>query len=164
MKNLRWSLFLIDLQAWWCPTLSRKKLWQRCFPVRLLFKKTYFVEHVRTDAWVIWTKKKIAFTIYLQENTSGGVVFSAVADMWTYSFPKWTLSQMFFYENYEISQNINFREQSCATASAFLWNFRCITCFISDKSVKSQHGDIILVSYYHVSISINSSIILVLLY
>ena len=60
-KYLSWSLFLIKLQAWWCATLSRKKLWHRYFSVSLLLKKTHLVEHVLTDAWVIWTKK-ITFT------------------------------------------------------------------------------------------------------
>ena len=34
VKHLRQNLDLIKLQAWWCATLSRKKLWHMCFPVR----------------------------------------------------------------------------------------------------------------------------------
>ena len=33
-----------------------------------IFKKTYFVEHVRTDAWVKWTKK-IVFTKSIYRKT-----------------------------------------------------------------------------------------------
>ena len=93
--------------------------------------------------------KKLHHKIYLQENTGDGVLFSAVADMWIYSFPKWNSSQMHFHENCEVSQNIKFTEQCCVTASDFLWHFRCITCFISDKSVQSQHGNIIILLYQY---------------
>ena len=69
VKHLWWSLFLIKLQAWWCATLSRKKIQvHRSFRVSLLYMKTYFVKHVRTDAWVIWTKQ-IAFTKFINRET-----------------------------------------------------------------------------------------------
>ena len=85
VKHLYWSLFLIKLQACWCATLSRKKTLAQVISCKFseTFKKTYFAEHVRTDAWVKWTKK-----IYLQENTGDGVLYSAVAEMWAYSFSK----------------------------------------------------------------------------
>ena len=65
-------------------------------------------------------QKNCIHKIYLQENTDDGVLFSAVADMWAYSFTKQTPSQMLFYENREVLQNINFTEQCCVTASDFL--------------------------------------------
>ena len=46
-----------------------------------IFKKTDFVEHCRT-------KKNCIHQSYSQENTGDGVLFSAVADMWAYSFSK----------------------------------------------------------------------------
>ena len=51
-----------------CNFIKGKKLWHRCFPVSLLFKRTYFVEHVRTNAWVLWTKN-IAFTKSIYRKT-----------------------------------------------------------------------------------------------
>ena len=65
-------------------------------------------------------QKSCIHKIYLQENTGDGVLFSAVADMCTWSFPKWTTSLMIFQENCEVSQNINFTEQCCSTALDFL--------------------------------------------
>ena len=53
-----------------------------------IIKKTYFVEHVWMDAWVKLAKKTRIHKIYLQENTSDGVLFSAIADMWVYRFSK----------------------------------------------------------------------------
>ena len=53
-----------------------------------IVKKTYFVEHARTDAWVKWAKKNGIHKIYSQENT---VLFSAVSDMRAYSFSKMEL-------------------------------------------------------------------------
>ena len=63
VKHLCWKLFLIKLQAWWCATFSRKNTLGQVFPFKFyeIFKKTYFVEHAQTDAWVKWTKK-IIFT------------------------------------------------------------------------------------------------------
>ena len=53
-----------------------------------IFKRTYFVEHAQTHAWVKWTNKKCIHKIYSQENTADGVLFSAIANMWVYSFSK----------------------------------------------------------------------------
>ena len=63
VNHLCWSLFLINLQAWWCAIFSRKRTLAQVFSFTFskIFKKTYFVEHARTDAWVKWTKK-IVFT------------------------------------------------------------------------------------------------------
>ena len=88
---MRWSLFLIELKVWWCAILSRRKT-----PAKVLFsrklseicKKTDYVEHVRTNAWVKWTTKKCIHKSYSQENTGDDILFSAVADMWPYSFSK----------------------------------------------------------------------------
>ena len=61
-------------------------------------------------------QKKCIHKIYLQENTGNGILFSTVADMQAYSFPKWISSNMLFYENCEILKNTNFTEQCCTTA------------------------------------------------
>ena len=53
-----------------------------------IFKKTDFVEHVQTNAWVKWTKNTCVHQSYSQENTDDGVLFRAVADRWAYSFSK----------------------------------------------------------------------------
>ena len=49
---------------------SRKKTLAQLFSCRFseIFKKTYFVEHTRTDAWVKWTKK-IVFTKSIHRGT-----------------------------------------------------------------------------------------------
>ena len=46
-----------------CNFIKKKKTLAQVFPVSFpeFFKKIYFVEHVRTDAWVKRTKK-VAFT------------------------------------------------------------------------------------------------------
>ena len=125
VKHLCWSLFLIMLQAWWCATLSRKKNLAQVFSCKFAenFKKTYFVEDVRTDAWVKWTKK-IVFTksIYRKTPVTASFLVQLQACGLT-AFPKWTSSQMLFYENCEVLQNIIFTEQCCATASDFLYIF-----------------------------------------
>ena len=98
-------------------------------------------------------QKNCIHKIYLQENTSNDVLFNVAEDIRAYGFPKWTSSKMFFYENCEVSQNISFTEQCCGTASVIAWRYN-----ISNMSV------IILVLCCHIDISINISIILVLLY
>ena len=139
VKHLCWSLFLIKLQASWCATLSRRKTLTQVFSCKFneIFKKSYFVEYVRTDAWVKRTKK-IVFTKSIYRKTS--LMASFLVQLQTCGlgvFPKRTSSLMLFYENCEVLQNIIFAEQCCATASDFLWHFQCITWFISDKSVQS---------------------------
>ena len=98
VNHLCWSLFLINLQAWWCTIFSRKRTLAQVFSFTFseIFKKTYFLEHARTDAWVKWTKKKSIHKIYLQGNTGDGVLFSAIPDMWAYSFSKTGLHQRCF--------------------------------------------------------------------
>ena len=87
VKHLCWSLSKVaELMV--CNFFKKKTLAQVfCCKFSEIFKKTYFVEHARTDAWVKWTKKCI-HKIYLQGNTGGGVLFSAVTDIWAYSFSK----------------------------------------------------------------------------
>ena len=122
-----------------------------------IFKKTYFVEHVRTDAWVKWTKN-IVFTksihreipvmesFLVQLIICGLIVFSksdSITDAFLWKF--------------EVLQNIIFTEQCCATAADFQWCFQRITCFISDKVIAWRYNMIfisvsILVLYYYISI------------
>ena len=67
---------------------QEKKLWHRCFPVS-------FPKFLRKPYWTCpngclseMNQKNCIHKIYSQENTGGGVPFSAVADMWGYSFSK----------------------------------------------------------------------------
>ena len=102
-----------------CNFIKKEKLWHRCFPVSFPnFFRRLTVEHVRTNAWVKWTKKN---QNHIHKN---------------YSAEK-TPSQMPFYKNCEVLQNIIFTEHCCATASHFLQHFQWITCFISKKLVQS---------------------------
>ena len=47
-KHLLRNLFLVKVPGWWPGTLSKRKLWHRCF--LWLFRNIYFVEHLRTAA------------------------------------------------------------------------------------------------------------------
>ena len=138
VKHLCWSLFLKKLQAWWCATFSRKKTLTQVFPCKFseIFKKNYFVEHAQTDAWVKWTKK-IVFSKSIHRKTP--VMASFLVQFQPCGLTVFLISnsQMLFYENWEVLQNMNFTEQCCATASDFLWHFQCITYLISNKSVQS---------------------------
>ena len=122
VKHLRLSLFLIKLQAWWCAALPRRKNFGTLFSYKLseIFKKTDFVEHVRKNTWVKSTKK-IVFTKAIHGKTP--VMASFLVQLQTCrltAFPKGTPSQMLFYENCEVLQNIIFTEHCCAAASDFL--------------------------------------------
>ena len=112
VKHLCWSLFLTKLQAWWCTALSKRNSGQ-AFSCKFseIFKKTYFVEHFRTDAWMKWTKKNCIYKIYSQEGT--------VKDVLT-TFSKEIPSQMLLFENCKVLQKVIFTENWCATASDFL--------------------------------------------
>ena len=68
VKHLRWSLFLIKLQAWWCVTLSREKTLAHVFTVSLLFNKTYFVEHARCLSDM--NQKNCIHKIYFRKTTA----------------------------------------------------------------------------------------------
>ena len=115
VKHLCWSLFLISCRLDDVQLYKEKKLWQRFFPASLLFKKTTLQS--MSERMLEWYEpKKLHSQNLFTGNTGDGVLFSAVADMCTWSFPKWTTSQMIFQENCEVSQNINFTEQCCSTA------------------------------------------------
>ena len=88
VKHLWWSLFLIKLQVGWCATLSRKITLAQVFSCKFskIFKKTYFVEHVRKI--LEWNKKNGIRTICSQENSGDDFLVRAVVDMWVYSFFK----------------------------------------------------------------------------
>ena len=104
-----------------CNSFKRKKVWHRCFSCKFFeIFKDYFVEHARTG-FSEMNQKNYLHKIYSHENTGDGVLFSAVVDMWAYNLSKKrTPSQMLFYENWEVLQNIRFTEQCCATVSDFL--------------------------------------------
>ena len=104
VKHLRLSLFLIKLHAWWCAALPRRKNFGTLFSYKLseIFKKNYFVEHVRKNAWVKSTKK-IVFAKAIHGKTL--VMASFLVQLQTCRltvFPKRTPSQMLFYKNCEV--------------------------------------------------------------
>ena len=51
-----------------------------------IFKETCFVEHIRMNAWMKWTKKNCIYKIYSQEDTGEDALVSAVPDKLAYSF------------------------------------------------------------------------------
>ena len=125
------SLFNKDAGLMVCNFIKKKPPLAQVFSCKFseIFKKTYFVEHVRTDAWVKWTKS-------IHRKTPVMAFFLVQLQTWALTvFSKGTPSQMLFYENCAVLHNIIFRKQCCATASYFLWHFQCITC--TDKSVQS---------------------------
>ena len=138
---------------------QEKKLWHSCFPVSI-------PKFLRTGCSSEMNQRNCFHKIYLQENTGEGVLFSAVADMWAYSFSKidfitdaflWKLSSFTEHQFYQ-----DFTEQCCATVSDFLWHFSCITCFIMRYNV-SIISVLILVLYYHISIILVLILVLILL-
>ena len=152
VKHLCWSLFLIKLLAWWCAAFSRKKTLGQVFSCKFseIFKKTYFVEHARTDAWVKWTKKCI-HKIYSQENIGDGVLFRVVSDMWAYIFSKKELHHRYF--SMKIGKFYGTSILQNNAARLFLISYlQCITCLISS------------VIAWRYNISILSVVILVLCY
>ena len=60
---------------------QEKKLWHSCFPVSI-------PKFLRPGCSSEMNQRYCFHKIYLQENTGEGVLFSAVADMWAYSFSK----------------------------------------------------------------------------
>ena len=88
VNHLCWSLFLINLQAWWCTIFSRKRTLAQVFSFTFseIFKKTLSEMN----------QKNCIHKIYLQGNTGDGVLFSAIPDMWAYSFSKTGLHQRCF--------------------------------------------------------------------
>ena len=99
------------MEAWWCATFSRKKSLAQVYSCKFseIFKKTYFVEHARTDAWVKWTKK-IVFTksiyretpviasFFAQLQTCGLTVFSkrgSTTDAFLWKFGSFTEHQFY---------------------------------------------------------------------
>ena len=104
VKHLCWSLSKVaELMV--CNFFKKKTLAQVfCCKFSEIFKKAYFVEHARTDAWVKWTKKKIftksihretpvvaSFLVQLQ--TSGLTVFpkkDSIADVFPWKLESFT--------------------------------------------------------------------------
>ena len=66
VKHVCWTLFLIKLQAVMMRNFIKIKTLAQVL--------SYFVEHVRTDGWVIWTKKS-AFTKSIFRKTLAMVSF-----------------------------------------------------------------------------------------
>ena len=108
--------------------IKKKKLWHRFFPVSLLFEKTYFVEHVRTDAWVIRTKI-IAFTKSIYRTTPEMASF--LVQLQTCGL---TVFQNGLHHRCFSMKIGKFYRTMLRDCFWFLWHFQCITCLISDKS------------------------------
>ena len=64
-KHLCQSLFFNEVAGLWPPTLLKKKLWHRCFPVNFVkFLRTPF--HIEHLLWLLLKNKKSGFTIEKQ--------------------------------------------------------------------------------------------------
>ena len=85
-----------------------------------IFKKTGFVEHVRNGCSSEMNQKKLYSKGYSQESTGDGVPLVQLQTCGLTVFPKGIPSQILFYENFEVLQNIIFTEHCCTTVSDFL--------------------------------------------
>ena len=72
-----------------CNFFKKKKLWHRCFPVSVpKVLKRPICRTCLNGCLSEMNHKNCIHKIYSQENTSDGVLFSVVADMWAYNFSK----------------------------------------------------------------------------
>ena len=85
--------------------------------------------------------------IFSKENTSDGVLFSAVVGMRASGHRKRTLSQILYYEIFKILQNIIFAEHCCTTASNFHQQVGYIACLISNDSITISESPMYRRSY-----------------
>ena len=110
-----------------------------------------FYEDLFSRTYLNWclsgmNQKNCIHSVYSWENTDDGVFFNVVADMWAYRFSKKWLHHRFDSKKIgKFNRTSILQKQCCTTASDFQRHFQCITSPISDKSVPSLHGDIILV-------------------
>ena len=96
-----------------CNFIKKKKTLARVFPVSFpeSFKKIYFVEHVRTDAWVKPTKK-VALTKCIHMKTPVMASFLVL-------FQKGVRHRCFSRKLSSFKEH-HFTEKCCRTASDFL--------------------------------------------
>ena len=150
LKHLCWSLFLIKLQVSWCATLSRRKTLTQVFSCKFykIFKKTYFVEYVRTDAWVKRTKK-IVFTKSIYRKTS--VMASFLVQLQTCGlgvFPKRASSQVLLY-NCEVWKGLKL---------CLLWSFKIVK-FYRTSFLQNSAARLLLISCDIFNVSLDLSVI-----
>ena len=166
VKHLYLSIFLIKLQAWWCATLSRKKVKENSVSFPKFLRRLALCRTCLERIFEWYEPKKIVFTKSIYRKTPVMAFFLVQLQICGLkSFLKGSSSQMLFYENCEILQNIIFTQQCCAAASGFLWHFQRITPVLSVINqfihISINIGIILVYWYYN---TINISIILVLLY
>ena len=159
VKHLCFSLFLIKLQTWWCAALSRKKTPAQVEHNFFSFFFFCLVEHVRTDAWVKWTKK-IAFANSIHRKTL--VMASFLVQLQTCGltdFPRGNPSQMLFCENCVEFYRTSFLQNNAARLLLISCNIFNVSLTLS---VKNQFSHSMGTSYWYY-ISIISALILVLI-
>ena len=81
-----------------CNFFKKKKTLAQVFSCKFaeIFKNTYFVEHVRTDAWVKWTKKIVLTkSIHTKKEMTPFLVQLQTCG-WAYSFSKKGLHHRYF--------------------------------------------------------------------
>ena len=158
------------MQAWWCATLSRKKTLAQVFSCEFfeIFKKTYFVEHTRLDAWVKWTKK-IVFTKSIHRETPAMAPFlGQLQTSGLTIFPKReSIANAFLWKLGSFSEHQLYRSMlgdyfwfPVTFSMYFLLYQWWISSVIAWRSHVSIMSVIILVLYYFISIILVSILVL----
>ena len=157
------------MQAWWCATLSRKKTLAQVFSCEFseIFKKTYFVEHTRLDAWVKWTKK-IVFTKSIHRETPAMAPFlGQLQTSGLTIFPKReSIANAFLWKLGSFSEHQLYRSMLGdyfwfpVTFSMYFLLYQWISSVIAWRSHVSIMSVIILVLYYFISIILVSILVL----
>ena len=115
VKHLSWSLFLIKLHRLDGVQLYQKETPAKTFSCKFfeIFEKTYFVEHIRADVRMKWTTKNCL--IYSQESNGQENLFSAVADMWGYSFSKrYSITDALLWKLWSFTESHFYRTPLCS--------------------------------------------------
>ena len=169
------------MQAWWSANFSRKKTLAYVFSCKFseIFKKTYFAEHSRRDAWLKWTK--IEFTKSIHRKTPVMASFLVQLQTCGLSFSKrdsitdvflWTLGSFTEHQLYRsmlgdcfwfpVTFSMDYLPYQCYISSVIAWKFNIsITSVII---IALYYISIILVSilvlyYYYISINIVSLVL-----
>ena len=123
VKHLYLSIFLIKLQAWWCATLSRKKVKENSVNFPKFLRRPTLCRTCLERIFEWYEPKKIVFTKSIYRKTPVMAFFLVQLQICGLkSFLKGSSSQMLFYENCEILQNIIFTQHRLLLVSFDIFN------------------------------------------
>ena len=123
VKHLYLSIFLIKLQAWWCATLSTKKVKENSVNFPKFLRRPTLCRTCLERIFEWYEPKKIVFTKSIYRKTPVMAFFLVQLQICGLkSFLKGSSSQMLFYENCEILQNIIFTQHRLLLVSFDIFN------------------------------------------